>query len=259
VGLAIAASPAVAAVHYFTQTTTLYKFNSTTNTLSTGVAIQGLQSGETVPGLGFLGSQLWATTTAGNVYTIDAAGNATLQFSFSGTPSVTTFDFIDVTGEGNVDLVALSGNQVLAYDFTDGIGELTAQTNSAGAGFPSSAFVGGTYYGAQNTSELFTIDPTTGTAAKTQDITDADNGGVALSWNLAGGSEYAGDYWLAVTQGNDVRLGILDLTTGSFDDAFSFTGLGGSAMGYAVIPAPGAVLLGLMGTGIIGALRRRIG
>jgi hypothetical protein len=254
-GLLLAATPALAGIHYFTQTTTLHKYDGSLSS----VAITGLSGGETVPGLGFHDGELWATTTAGNVYTIDASGSATFKFSFAGSPSVTTFDFIDVNNDGQLDMVALSGNNILRYDLAGN--SLGTLTNAAGSGFPSSAYLGGTYYGARNSSELFAIDETNGSASNLGTITDADNGGATLSWKLAGGSAFKGDYWLAVAQGSTVRIGTLDTNTLSFDDSLSFNfNQQAAAMGYAItpIPAPGAGLLALLGTGAIAALRRRI-
>jgi hypothetical protein len=247
------AAPSFAGLHYFSQDDTIYRFNSATNALSSwNVGVTGLT------GLAFDSSgQLWATSNASDAfYTVDfTGGTPSLNYEFASGGNVITFDFI------GGDLVGLRGNdhRVVTYDLQNSGNVINSPSYGLSTSFPSSAFDGTTYYGANNNRGLYTVDVATGGVNQIATITDAATG-QNLAWNLAGGSWFQNQYWQAVTDGSQVRIGTIDLTSGVFTEAFDLgSNFGASAMGYAtaVVPAPAAGLLAAFGLGFAGWFKGR--
>lgn len=261
--LAALASQAFAGptLHYFTQDTTLYRWDGTT---VSSKSITGGGTGAAFPALAFnpFTGKLWGFNSSSvgadrGFYEIDLnTGAAVKKIDVVNSISVISFDFRN--NAGTPEVFGMADANLGRYNATTGA-FLGSQAQGVSGGFPATAFDSGsgTYYGASNSgNDLYKLN-FGGSATK---IADIKEGGNNLTWNLAGGAWAAGQMYMGVRQNNNVRLGTLNVITGAWTQitnaAFTLSSAG--AMGYAVlIPAPAAALLAVMGLGAIGALKRR--
>ena len=265
--MALVVSPALAEIHYFTLSDTLYRSDS--GAALTSVSID-LGSTAEFPGLAFDSSgTLWGSETSGtnrNFYTINPATGATnFEFSYgasTGGTGIISFDFRTVAGVEQI--FGVAGNTV--YQFNAGTGAFIASNSQGGGGgYPTTAYdaATATYYGVRSSDKLLQeLQIDAGTPPAGVALTGVGN------YSLAGGAWFGSEYWSGffnsgavaggIINSGTVRLGTINTGTGAFTNEYTFVGLGDqNAMGYAVIPAPGAFVLGALGLGMVGWIKRR--
>ncbi len=231
--------------------------------VSAGTTIHAANTSFSVPGIAYnpFDGNLWISNGDDNsFYTIDlATGAATLQFGYGGTiggvnSSIISFEFRS-DNAGGFELFGMQGDVVRVFDDTGS--EVSAVDTGRNSGFPSTAYVGGTYYGIRTSDQdLFEIDPDTGAT------TNLGNVGNLQNFSLAGGDGNLGVYWAGAQVNNQSELvfGTVDVGTTQFNEVYRFTDVSnGGSMGLAtfMIPSPAASFLGVIGFGAVAGLRRR--
>lgn len=212
-------------------------------------------SGFGVVGLGYHSNSgtFYATGSNNVLYTVAGLGTANVSLTQYRTlggdnPDTISFDFFGDTFRG------VRGNVLISFDITNAGSTITTGSN-LGRSFPSTANVGGTYFGISDDSSgvgFYNLDSNTRL-------------GTTFSGNLtsAGGAALNGKYYtVAVRSGqNAVLFGEVNTLTGAFSQLSSTAITPAGQMGMVVvIPLPPAAMAGmasLAGLGGLAWVRRR--
>ena len=267
--VAVSGSTASAALHYFTQGSTLYSTADNGATL-TNVGITFGGSPVTISSLAFDPSGvLWGgTTQGGSLYKINpltgvaaatvipALGGQTNTFDFRQNGGVLEAIIFTNFGAGNNTIQirnAVTGAVILA----------PVAVGEGNPGVPASAYLSGnSIFGLGGTNyNLFSFNLTTGAKSLV--------GNTGITWSQAGGAAFEGQMWLGTRVGSynagnggqnhgtsGFRFGTVNPATGVFTQVFTAPERPfGGGFGYAVVPEPGA--LSLLGLGGLARVRRR--
>jgi hypothetical protein len=233
----------------------LVSFDSASpGTLLSAVSITGLQSGEEVRGIDWIGGTLYGLGNQNHLYTINPLSGAVTQVGAAFSPTLNGIDFGFNAGISQLYVSSDLGQNLTLNPIT---AVATAGPNYTGAGIDAMAYdyVNGDFYGiSAATHDLYGMNPATGATSLIGPT------GVGFVDRVGFDISPVGNAYFSGTIGGQTEFFSVDLSTGALSligDVGTPGELTSGLDSIAIVPEPATAALAAIGGGLMLVLFRR--